>query len=78
MVSLGLLDVGYEYLNVDDAWSEPARVDGRLVANRAAFPSGIKALADYVHAKGLKFGIYGDAGSHTCAGFPGTHQEAGG
>lgn len=47
------------------------RTDGRLVANRAGFPGGIKALADYVHSKGLKFGIYGDAGALTCAGFPG-------
>jgi alpha-galactosidase len=50
--------------------------DGRLTANRAAFPSGIPSLADYVHAKGLKMGIYGDAGAYTCAGFPGKHAAA--
>ncbi|KAL4458746.1 hypothetical protein ABPG75_013611 [Micractinium tetrahymenae] len=72
MIDLGLRDAGYVYLNVDDAWSEPVRVDGKLIGNRATFPSGIKALADYVHSKGLKFGIYSDAGSHTCAGFPGS------
>ncbi|KAL4435858.1 hypothetical protein ABPG77_000620 [Micractinium sp. CCAP 211/92] len=72
MIDLGLRDVGYTYLNLDDAWSEPVRVDGKLIGNRATFPSGIKALADYVHSKGLKFGIYGDAGAFTCAGFPGS------
>lgn len=61
----------YEYVNLDDAWSAPSRQDGRLVADPLRFPSGIKALSDYVHAKGLKFGIYGDAGSLTCAGYPG-------
>ena len=63
----------YEYLNLDDGWSERERTkDGRLVGNRTAFPSGIKALADYVHAKGLKFGIYSDAGRLTCARYPGS------
>ena len=62
----------FEYVNLDDGWSEPARQQGKLVANRAAFPSGIKALADYVHSKGLKLGIYGDAGALTCAGYAGS------
>ena len=63
----------YVYLNLDDGWSERNRTaDGRLAANKARFPSGIKALADYVHGKGLKFGIYGDAGSMTCAKYPGS------
>ena len=73
-VSLGLRDVGYQYLNIDDCWAEPTRdASGNLVPNRTRFPSGIKALADYVHGKGLKFGIYTSAGTKTCnsLGFPG-------
>jgi alpha-galactosidase len=74
-VSLGLRDVGYQYLNIDDCWAEPARDgSGNLVPNRTRFPGGIKALADYVHGKGLKFGIYTSAGTKTCngtGGFPG-------
>ena len=62
----------YTYLNLDDGWSERERgADGRLAANKAAFPSGMPALSSYIREKGLKFGIYGDAGSNTCAGFPG-------
>jgi alpha-galactosidase len=73
-VSLGLRDVGYQYLNIDDCWAEPARdAGGNLVPNRTRFPSGIRSLADYVHARGLKFGIYTSAGTKTCnsLGFPG-------
>ncbi|HEV8562235.1 MAG TPA: NPCBM/NEW2 domain-containing protein [Actinophytocola sp.] len=73
-VSLGLRDVGYQYLNIDDCWAETARdASGNLVPNRTRFPSGIKSLADYVHARGLKFGIYTSAGTKTCnsLGFPG-------
>ncbi|MEU5257834.1 NPCBM/NEW2 domain-containing protein [Amycolatopsis sp. NPDC021455] len=67
-VAKGLKAAGYEYVNVDDCWAEPARdADGRMQANKARFPSGIKALADYVHSKGLKFGIYTSAGTLTCA-----------
>ena len=62
-------------MNLDDGWSEPARVDGRLAANKAAFPSGMPALSSYIREKGLKFGIYGDAGSNTCAGFPGERER---
>lgn len=63
----------YEYINLDDGWSEKERDPlGRLVGNKLKFPSGIKALADYVHSKGLKFGIYSDAGSMTCAKYPGS------
>ena len=65
----------YTYLNLDDGWSEAARVDGRLAANKAAFPSGMPALSSYIREKGLKFGIYGDAGSNTCAGFPGERER---
>jgi alpha-galactosidase len=74
-VTRGLKDAGYQYVNIDDCWALPARdpVTGRLVPDPARFPNGIKALADYVHAKGLKFGIYTSAGTKTCnvAGFPG-------
>nr|WP_235213173.1 NPCBM/NEW2 domain-containing protein [Amycolatopsis sp. MJM2582] len=67
-VSKGLKAAGYEYVNVDDCWAEPLRdADGKLEAHRTRFPSGIKALADYVHSKGLKFGIYTSAGTVTCA-----------
>ena len=69
----------YTYLNLDDGWSERERgPDGRLVPNAAKFPSGIKPLADYVHSKGLKFGIYGDAGEMTCAKYPGAGRVGGG
>ncbi|MCX4231480.1 NPCBM/NEW2 domain-containing protein [Streptomyces ortus] len=73
-VDKGLKDAGYEYVNLDDCWALPARdADGKLVPDPARFPGGIKAVADYVHAKGLKLGIYTSAGTKTCndAGFPG-------
>jgi alpha-galactosidase len=73
-VSKGLKDVGYTYVNIDDCWALPDRdAKGDLVPDPARFPHGIKSLADYVHGKGLKFGIYTSAGTHTCnkAGFPG-------
>ena len=67
-VDKGLKAAGYQYVNVDDCWAEATRdADGRMQANKARFPGGIKALADYVHAKGLKFGIYTSAGTLTCA-----------
>src|SRR2546422_5285281 len=74
-VSRGLKDAGYRFVNIDDCWALPARdpVTDRLVPDPVRFPNGIKALADYVHAKGLRFGIYTSAGTKTCnsAGFPG-------
>ncbi|MEJ3746839.1 NPCBM/NEW2 domain-containing protein [Actinomycetes bacterium KLBMP 9797] len=73
MVSAGLTAAGYEYVNIDDCWSQRERgADGRLVPDPVKFPSGIKGVADYVHGKGLKLGIYGDAGTKTCAGYPGS------
>lgn len=78
LVSSGFRDLGYRYVNIDDCWSLRERgADGRLVPDPAKFPSGIKGLADYVHAKGLKLGIYGDAGTKTCAGYPGSlgHED---
>lgn len=73
-ITHGLKDVGYTYVNIDDCWALPQRDhDGNLVPDPVRFPNGIKALADYVHAKGLKFGIYTSAGTKTCheLGFPG-------
>ncbi|XP_074556594.1 alpha-galactosidase 1-like [Curcuma longa] len=68
MVSTGLAKLGYEYVNIDDCWAEHDRdSQGYLLADRRTFPSGIKALADYVHSKGLKLGIYSDAGYRTCS-----------
>ncbi|MFD8599437.1 NPCBM/NEW2 domain-containing protein [Kitasatospora sp. NPDC059646] len=73
-VSKGLKAAGYQYVNLDDCWALPTRdLSGNLVPDPVRFPHGIKALADYVHAKGLKFGLYSSAGIHTCdvKGFPG-------
>ncbi|XP_031382750.1 alpha-galactosidase-like [Punica granatum] len=68
MVSTGLKALGYEYINLDDCWAELDRDSkGNLVPNATMFPSGMNALTDYVHSKGLKLGIYGDAGTLTCA-----------
>jgi alpha-galactosidase len=72
-VKLGLKDAGYEYIVLDDGWSASERdEEGNLVADPKKFPSGMKALADYIHGKGLKFGIYNCAGSKTCGGYPGS------
>ncbi|XP_023910949.2 alpha-galactosidase isoform X1 [Quercus suber] len=79
MVSTGLAALGYEYINLDDCWAQLKRDSkGNLVSKASTFPSGIKALADYVHSKGLKLGIYSDAGNETCSGqMPGSlgHEE---
>jgi alpha-galactosidase len=72
MVSSGLRDAGYVYLNLDDCWHGSRDVNGFITADSTKFPSGIKALADYVHSKGLKIGIYSDAGRQTCGGRPGS------
>ncbi|KAI4326449.1 hypothetical protein MLD38_031764 [Melastoma candidum] len=79
MVSSGLASLGYEYINLDDCWADLNRdSQGNMVGNASTFPSGIKALADYVHGKGLKLGIYSDAGTQTCSKkMPGSlrHEE---
>jgi alpha-galactosidase len=73
MVETGLRDAGYEYLTIDDCWSEKERDgNGMLVADREKFPHGMKYVADYVHSKGLKFGMYACSGAKTCAGYPGS------
>jgi alpha-galactosidase len=71
MVSSGMKDAGYQYIVIDDCWQVSRDMQGNIVADPTRFPSGIKALADYVHSKGLKFGLYSDAGSKTCQGRPG-------
>ena len=72
IASNGMKDAGYEYVNMDDCWQIRRDDAGNIVADPQKFPSGIKALADYVHSKGLKLGIYTDAGTKTCAGRPGS------
>jgi alpha-galactosidase len=72
MVETGLRDAGYVYVNIDDHWQTDRDSLGFIVADPAKFPSGIKALADYIHSKGLKMGIYSDAGRQTCGGRPGS------
>ena len=72
-VDLGYKDAGYEYIVLDDGWMSHERdANGNLIADPAKFPSGMKALTDYVHSKGLKFGLYNCAGTKTCAGYPGS------
>lgn len=76
MVETGILNAGYEYLVIDDCWSLKERdKNGRLVADPAKFPHGIKAVADYIHSKGLKFGMYSCAGTLTCGGYPGSFEH---
>jgi alpha-galactosidase len=72
MVGSGMKEAGYEYVVIDDCWQVSRDASGNIVADAQRFPSGIKAVADYVHSKGLKFGIYSDAGIKTCAGRPGS------
>lgn len=72
LVSSGMKDAGYQYINIDDCWHDERDNNGNIQAHPTHFPSGIKALADYVHSKGLKLGIYSDAGAKTCAGKPGS------
>ncbi len=71
MASEGFLEAGYNYLIIDDCWSKRERDEnGRLVPDPEKFPNGMKAVADYVHSKGLKFGMYSCAGIRTCADYP--------
>jgi alpha-galactosidase len=70
----GMQAAGYQYVNIDDCWMSSSRdASGNLTANPAKFPDGIAAVAAYVHSLGLKLGIYEDAGTATCAGFPGSY-----
>lgn len=72
MVASGMRDAGYEYINIDDCWHGERDAKGNIQVNPKHFPSGMKALADYVHSKGLKIGVYSDAGNTTCGGKPGS------
>ena len=74
LVSSGMKDAGYTYIVLDDGWMTMQRdsITGNLIPDPKKFPHGIKALADYIHSKGLKFGLYNCAGTKTCAGYPGT------
>jgi alpha-galactosidase len=71
MVSSGMKDAGYRYVVIDDCWQVDRDAQGNIVADAKRFPSGMQALADYMHAKGLKFGMYSDAGTGTCQNRPG-------
>ena len=72
LVASGLRDAGYAYVNLDDCWHGARDERGDIQPDPQRFPSGMKALGDYLHARGLKFGIYSDAGEKTCAGRPGS------
>ena len=72
MVTSGMKGAGYEYIVIDDCWQIKRDSNGNIIPDPERFPSGIKALADYVHSKGLKFGIYSDAGTKTCQRRPGS------
>jgi alpha-galactosidase len=72
MVTSGLRDAGYVYINIDDCWHGNRDADGFIQADAKKFPHGMKWLSDYVHSKGLKLGIYSDCGTQTCAGMPGS------
>ena len=76
IVEKGLDKVGYEYVVIDDCWNLPERdPDGKLAVNPEKFPHGMKYLSDYVHSKGLKFGMYSSAGALTCAGLPASYDH---
>jgi len=72
MVRTGMKDAGYQYVVIDDCWQVSRDDQGGIVADAKRFPSGMKALGDYIHSKGLKFGLYSDAGTLTCQGRPGS------
>lgn len=76
-VELGLKDYGYEYIVIDDCWSEKVRdpETDRLVASHEKFPKGMRDIADYIHARGLKFGMYSCTGVRTCADYPGSFDH---
>ncbi len=73
IVSSGMKEAGYQYVVIDDCWQVERDALGRIVPDAARFPSGMQALAGYVHGKGLKFGLYSDAGAKTCEGRPGSN-----
>ncbi len=72
MVETGMKEAGYQYIVIDDCWQVSRDAEGNIIPDAARFPSGMRALADYVHSKGLKFGLYSDAGTATCQKRPGS------
>ncbi|KAJ3328420.1 hypothetical protein HDU91_004108, partial [Kappamyces sp. JEL0680] len=72
LVRTGLRDLGYQYVVIDDCWQTDRTEEGTIVVDKERFPSGMKALSDYIHGQGLLFGIYSSAGTHTCQGRPGS------
>ena len=72
IVTKGMKDAGYQYVVIDDCWHGERNVQGFIHPDAKRFPSGMKALGDYIHSKGLKFGIYSDVGAKTCGGRPGS------
>ena len=76
LIDSGLAACGYNYIVIDDCWALKERgEDGRMVPDPVKFPHGMKYVADYIHSKGLKFGMYSCAGAHTCAGYPGSFDH---
>jgi alpha-galactosidase len=71
MVKTGMKDAGYVYVNIDDCWQVGRDANANIIVDPQRFPHGMKAVGDYVHSLGFKFGVYSDAGSKTCAGRPG-------
>jgi alpha-galactosidase len=71
VVKSGMKEAGYQYVNIDDCWQMSRDAKGNIVADPQRFPHGMKAVGDYIHSLDLKFGVYSDAGSKTCAGRPG-------
>lgn len=72
MVDLGLRDLGYNYVVLDDCWSEGRNESGYLVPRSDTFPHGMRYVADTLHAMGMKFGMYSSAGIYTCGRYPGS------
>jgi len=66
MVKSGMKDAGYQYIVIDDCWQVERDKDGNIIPDAKHFPNGMKAVGDYIHSVGLKFGIYSDAGEKTC------------
>ena len=77
IVDSGLRDAGFVYINLDDGWAVGRDANGTIMADPKRFPSGLKNLADYLHSRSLKFGLYTARGSRTCLGRPGSdaHEQ---
>jgi len=73
LISTGMKDIGYEWIILDDCWHPTRDSSGVLVPLKSSFPDGMKPVADYVHSKGLKFGLYTSVGTTTCRGDPGSY-----